>query len=187
MKERISIDRDQATILIFPEPVQLALTSLSLELNSMSEGDASKIWKASPKCEKKCEDIDLEFITVSNKHMPLLLKAEVNIKDHVLTLNEAPTIGSLEGTRQRLPQLAREAFMRVVRGWPPYPKSEEPTPEPLIKFAEKWDTFKSDQFLIYVGTSIKGTRNDIESLQNSSMVLVGTYDNLIVIICRRHP
>jgi hypothetical protein len=187
LKERQVIDQKQSTLLMFPELVQTALSSTFLELTPMTEGDASKIWKASPQCENKCEDIDIEFVTVSGKHIALHLKTEINVKDHVLSVIEDPTVGSIEGTRQRLPQLAREAFLRTVRKWPPYPKSEEPTPETVKKFASKWENFRTDQLLIFVGKYAKITRKDVEFLNTPSLVLVGVYDESLVVISRRKP
>jgi hypothetical protein len=187
LKERFVIDQGQSTLLMFPELVQTALSSPFLELTPMTEGDASKIWKASPQCENKCDDIDIEFVTVTGKHIALHLKTQTGVKDHVLSIIEAPTLGTIEGTRQRLPQLAREAFLRTVRRWPPYPKTEEPTPEPVKKFAEKWEGFRTDQFLIFVGKSPKIAKKDVEGLDIPSLVLVGIYDETLVVISRRKP
>lgn len=187
LKERLVIDQSQATLLMFPDFVQTALSSLSLELDPMTEGNASKIWKATPRCEKKCEDIDIEFVTVSGKHIALHLKTEAGVKDHVISVIESPTVGSIEGTRPRLPQLAREAFLRIVRGWPLFPKTEEATPEAVKNFADKWAGFRTDQFLIFVGKSPKVRKKDVETFEIPSLVLVGIYDETIVVIGRRKP
>ncbi len=187
LKERFAIDQSQPTLLMFPDLVQASLAVPGLEFSSMTEGDTSKIWKATPHCEKKCEDIDVEFITVAGKHIALHLKVETGIKDHVLSVNEAPTNGAVEGTRQRLPQLAREAFLRVVRGWPPFPKTEEAVPDSVKKLADSWDGFRTDQFLIYVGKSLKASKKEIETLTGPSVILIGTFDESVVVISRRKP
>ena len=75
LKERQAIDRLKPTLLLFPEAAHLALPSALVDLESISEGDGSKVWKVTPRCKKDCslEQVDLEFVLLSGKQLRVKL------------------------------------------------------------------------------------------------------------------
>ncbi|MBI2601895.1 MAG: hypothetical protein HYW48_02465 [Deltaproteobacteria bacterium] len=187
LDNRIAIDQSVPTLLMFPDSVQAVLSSSNLQLSSMSDGETSRLWKASPQCTKGCEDMNAEFVTNSGKHLFLRLKTQSGLKDHVLSFKDELPQGSLEATRQRIPPLAREAFLQVVRGRTSFAKNEEETPKSVKKFADNWVGYVTDHLMVFVGTPAKLTRKDVETLNDASLVLVGAYDDSVVVITRRMP
>lgn len=187
LNNRIAIDPTVPTLLMFPDSVQASLTSRNLKLSSMSEGDTAKLWKATPHCKKDCDNMNAEFVTGSGKHLSLRLKTEAGVTDHLLSIKDEPLRGSLEVIRRRLPQMAREAFLQTVRGRPSFTKTEQAEPACMKKLADKWVGYSTDHLLVHVGTSSNATKKDIESLTDHSLVLVGAYDDSIVVVSRRTP
>ena len=181
--DRQPIDGGMPTLLVFTEPANLALTSSQIGLQPMTEGDASSIWKATPNA--GMSDVDLEFVLASGKHLLVKLKVSSEITDHVLTIKETPTFGSVDSTRNKIVPLARQTFLRVVRNAPALPKADEEVPESFKSFANEWRSYKTEQLLLFVGSNPSAKKEDVESFKDSHLVLVGFYDNSMVVIFRR--
>lgn len=183
LTDRQPIDGNLPTLLVFPEPANLALASPQIELKPMAEGDTSNIWKATPS--SVMGDLDLEFVLASGKHLILKVRLSADIKDHVLAIKDNPNLGSVEATRNKIVPLARQTFLRVVRNSPPLLKADEEVPESIKSLAKEWKIYKTEQLLIHIGSTTTAKKEEIEALKEASLIMIGFYDNSIVVIFRR--
>jgi hypothetical protein len=106
----------------------------------------------------------------------------------ILRIEDVPTLGKVDATRHRLLPQARKTFLRAISQWPPLQElKDKEIPSSISKLAEKWTSYQSDQFFIYIGKHSYAKKRDVVLLKDPSFVLAGFHQDEFILVVRRNP